>query len=61
MDRAEKNIKNKLNKKGIESKSVSDRILFAAIIVLLVALTLFLIITLTWGLLVGVRHKLYAQ
>ena len=55
MDRAEKNIKNKLNKKGIESKSVSDRILFAAIIVLLVALTLFLIITLTWGLLTSLK------
>ena len=57
MDRAEKNIKNKLNKNGIESKSVSDRILFAAIIVLLVALTLFLIITLTWGLLTSLKSE----
>lgn len=57
MDRAEKNIKNKMNKKGIETKSVSDRILFAAIIVLLVALTLFLIITLTWGLLTSLKSE----
>ena len=47
MSKTNINLRNgKLKKK---SKSVSDRILFSVIIILLVAVTVFLAVTLLWG------------
>ena len=55
MSKTNINLKNgKLKKK---SKSVSDRILFTVIIILLVALTLFLVGMLLWGLITSLKSE----
>lgn len=55
MSKTNINLRNgKLKKK---SKSVSDRILFTVIIILLVALTLFLVVTLLWGLITSLKSE----
>ena len=55
MSKTNVNLRNgKLKKK---SKSVSDRILFTVIIILLVALTLFLVVTLLWGLITSLKSE----
>lgn len=57
MDKAIKNFNKKGNKTRLKTKSASDKILFTVIIVLLAALTLFLIITLLWGLMTSLKSE----
>ena len=55
MSKTNINLRNgKLKKK---SKSVSDRILFTVIIILLVAVTVFLVVTLLWGLITSLKSE----
>ena len=51
------NINLKSGKLKEKSKSVSDRILFTVIIVFLVALTLFLVVTLLWGVITSLKSE----